>query len=176
MFVQFLCCLFCLYLSNQLHNLCKVFTKFKHKVKKKEKHKQKNPKNQNFWLQTHFAWSHLVWTILIWWGRKKPPQELILTFILSQNHRFNSYSNRITFFQQRINCNMNDCQRRSSYRENIEFEFYVFSALSCLFVFCYFVLVFFTLLEFFSIEPNEVSLLVLGLGKIPEYPMMYWFG
>ena len=62
---SFFCFLFfvqsfnCLYLWNQLPNLCGVFTKFKPKQYLNGKC-QKN-KNHIFRLQTHFAWSHLIW-------------------------------------------------------------------------------------------------------------------
>ena len=50
----------CLYLLNQLPNLCGIFTKLKPKQYPKRKcpPQKKKPKYHVFRLQTHFAWSH----------------------------------------------------------------------------------------------------------------------
>ena len=54
----------CLYLWNQLSNLCGVFTKLK--PKQYPNRKCRKTKNHIFWLQTHFAWLHHIY---IWGSR-----------------------------------------------------------------------------------------------------------
>ena len=59
-FLLFVQSLNCLYLSNQLLNLCGVFTKLKPKQLYPNRKCQKTKKHI-FWHQTHFAWSHIFW-------------------------------------------------------------------------------------------------------------------
>ena len=93
----------CLYLWNQLPNLCGVFTKLKPKQYLNRKWKKKKKKNHIFGLQTHFVWSYHIFIF---------PEYLGPTFNFCQlwaaKHMDTVISNRIelsiNLIHMRLNC------------------------------------------------------------------------